>query len=92
LELLVGIGLNYQKLGQYEPATAFFVQALATAKYVENRKEEAHILIDLAETYHQLGDTEHLKPILKQAEEILDIYNAAWTPSLKNRLNILKGS
>ena len=92
LELLVGIGLNYQKLGKCETATAFFVQALATAKYVENRKEEAHILIDLAEAYHQLEDTERLKPILKQAEETLNARNTAWTPRLKNRLNILKGS
>jgi len=92
LELLVGIGLNYQKLEQYEPATAFFVQALAIAKYVENRKEEAHILIDLAEAYYQLRDTEHLKPILKQAKELLDMRNAVWTPPLKHRLNILTGS
>ena len=92
LELLVGIGLNYQKLGKCETATAFFVQALATAKYVENRKEEAHILIDLAEAYHQLEDAERLKPILKQAEETLNARNTAWTPRLKNRLNILKGS
>ncbi len=92
LELLVGIGLNYRKLGQWESATAFFVQSLATAKYVENRKEEAHILIDLAETYHQLGDTERLKPILKQAEETLNTRNTTWTQSLKNRLNILRGS
>ena len=89
---MVGIGLNYQKLEQYEPATAFFVQALAIAKYVENRKEEAHILIDLAEAYYQLRDTDHLKPILRQAKELLDVRNAVWTPSLKNRLNILKGS
>jgi tetratricopeptide (TPR) repeat protein len=92
LELLVGIGLNFQKLKQWEQATAFFIQALATSKYVENRKEESHILIDLAETYHQLEDTRRLKPLLKQAEEVLNMRNATWTPSLKNRLNILKES
>ncbi|SVD23224.1 uncharacterized protein METZ01_LOCUS376078, partial [marine metagenome] len=28
----------------------------------------------------------------KQAEETLNARNTAWTPRLKNRLNILKGS
>jgi tetratricopeptide (TPR) repeat protein len=90
LELLIGIGLNHQKLEQWEQAITYFVQALATSKYVENRKEESHILIDLAETYYQLKDTKRLRPILKQADEILNTRNSSWTSPLRNRLNILK--
>ncbi|MBT5551856.1 MAG: tetratricopeptide repeat protein [Nitrospina sp.] len=92
LELLVGIGLNYQKLEQWEQASSFFIQALAIAKYVENRKEESHILIDLAETYLHLEDNKRLKTILKQAEEILGQRNTSWMAPLKSRLNILKDS
>ena len=92
LELLVGIGLNYQKLKLWEQATEYFTQALAIAKYVENRKEETHILIDLAENYQHLGNTEHIKPLLKQAEEILNVRNATWAPPLIKRLITLKES
>ena len=51
LELLVGIALNYQKLGQWQKTTDSLNQALDIAKYLENRKEELHIRLDLVESY-----------------------------------------
>jgi tetratricopeptide (TPR) repeat protein len=92
LELLVGIGLNHQKLAQWEQATSYFTQALKVAKYVENRKEESHILIDLAESYYQLRDTKHFQPILDQADQALNNCNTSWALPLISRLNILKNS
>lgn len=92
LELLVGIGLNHKKLEQWEEAASYFVQALSTAKYVENRKEESYILLDLAETYFQAGDKQKIKPALEQAEESLNARDTSWTPPLKKRLHNLKKS
>jgi tetratricopeptide (TPR) repeat protein len=89
LELLVGIGLNYKKMEEWEQATNYLNSALGKSAFVENRKEEAHILIDLAECYHKLGKTEQLRPVLKCAKETLSARNTAWAYHLIQRMSIL---
>ena len=72
LELLVGIGLNYQKLGNLEQMAGCLEKALEVTKYLENRKEEARILVDLGEAYFHRGNLEPSNACLDRAEEILN--------------------
>ncbi|MCH8821823.1 tetratricopeptide repeat protein [Patescibacteria group bacterium] len=58
LELLVGIGLNYQKLGELNQTIEFFEHALKVSRYLENRKEEVRILVDLGDACYHLGNHE----------------------------------
>lgn len=90
LELLVGIGLNYQKSGELEQTAEYLEQALKAAKYLENRKEEAHILADLAEVCCLLKNPEHAYTHLKRAEEILSCQKASWAATLNDRCYALR--
>ncbi len=90
LELLVGIGLNYQKLEQWEKAIECLEQALEIAKYIENRKEETQIRVDLAESFFKLGKRDLATAQINKAEEDLKITQAAWSASLMRRIEILK--
>ena len=90
LELLVGIGLNFYKLEQWEKTTEYLLLALDAAKYLENRKEEVQILIDLAESYEKLGKKELVKSHLDQAEERLNITDENWCSSLMRRIKLLR--
>ena len=86
LELLVGIGLNYQKLGNLEKTCEYLEQALDTSRYIENRREEARLLADLAEVHAQRGNHGRVKVYLDQAEETLNVLNESWADSLKQRI------
>jgi len=66
--------------------------ALKAAKYLENRKEEAHILVDLAEAYGRLENLERAEVHLNGAEEILNARMESWAVSLRERLRILQNS
>ena len=90
LELLIGIGLNYQKLEQWEKAIKCLEQALEIAKYIENRKEETQIRVDLAESFFKLGKRDLATAQISKAEEDLKITQAAWSASLMQRIEILK--
>jgi len=90
LELMVGIGLNYYKLKQWGKTVEYLHLALDVAKYVENRKEEAQILIDLAESYKKLDKKELAKSHLDQAEESLNTTNENWRASLMRRIEFLR--
>ena len=89
LELLVGIGLNYRKLGQWNKTLEFCNLALDAAKYLENRKEEVQLRVDLAEAYCKLGKTDLAKAQLNQAEEILKSNKKPWATSLSGRVEQL---
>ena len=90
LELLVGIGLNYQKLGEMNQTASFLEQAWEASKRLENRNEEARVLVDLAETYSQLRNPERVHDCLQRAEEILNRMEEPWVVSWKHRLISLK--
>ena len=90
LELLVGIGLNYRKLEQWEKSIECLEQALEIAKYIENRKEETQIRVDLAESFFKLGKRDLATAQIKKAEEDFKITQAAWSASLMRRIEILK--
>ncbi len=92
LELLVGIGLNYQKLGQLNQTIEFFERALNATRYLENRREEAQILVDLGEVYFQLGNLHHADSYLTKAEDFLLNLEKPWVESLVKRLKILRES
>ena len=92
LELLVGIGLNYQKSGELEQTAEFLEQALQTSKYLENRREEAHVLLDLAEVYGQLENLERARTHLNRAEELLSGLKESWVNALKDRSAVLRES
>ena len=90
LELMVGIGLNHYKLKQWEKTVEYLHPALDVAKYLENRKEEVQILIDLAESYKKLAKKELAKSHLDQAEESLNTTNENWCASLMRRIEFLR--
>ncbi len=90
LELLVGIGLNHQKLGDLKQAAEFLEQAGVEARYLENRKEEAQICVDLAELYIQLGQDEKVMSVLTRAEDIFKHQSAKWAHSWKNKITTIK--
>ena len=90
MELLIGIGLNYQKLKQWEKAIECPEQALEIAKYIENRKEETQIYVDLAESFFKLEKRGLATAQINKAEEDLKITKAAWSASLMQRIKILK--
>ena len=92
LELLVGIGLNYQKLGKLNQTIEFFERALNATRYLENRKEEAQILVDLGEVYFQLGNLDHADSYLTKAENFLLNLEKPWVESLVKRLKVLRES
>lgn len=92
LELLVGIGLNYQKAGTLDQAAEYLEQALQTAKYLENRREEAHLVMDLAEVCWQLGDPQRSHTHLNRAEEVLSDREEPWASALNDRLITLRES
>jgi tetratricopeptide (TPR) repeat protein len=92
LELLVGIGLNYQKSGELEQATEYLELALKAAKYLENRKEEAHVLVDLAEVCGRLENPKRAEVYLNGAEEILNARMKPWAVALRQRLTELQNS
>ena len=74
----MGIGLNHQKLEEPEHAADYLNQALNTAVYVENRSEEARILLDLAEIDAETGRFEEMESRLSRAEELLATFQASW--------------
>ncbi len=90
LELLVGIGLNYQKTGAQEQAVEHLEQALQTAKYLENRKEEAHILADLAEANCHLDNPECALTHLRRGEELVSHQQESWSIELNHRFANLR--
>ncbi|MCZ6540644.1 MAG: hypothetical protein O6704_03240 [Nitrospinae bacterium] len=90
--MLVGIGLNYQKLGELERTAEFFENALDAARYLENRKEEAHILVDLGDAYTRLENPQHVSLHLSRAEKILSGREEPWAVSLKSRLAAVRDS
>jgi tetratricopeptide (TPR) repeat protein len=92
LELLVGIGLNYQKSGELEQTAEYLELALKAAKYLENRKEEAYILADLTEAYGHLENPERAHIHLIRAEEILSHRNESWATVLNDRFIALRDS
>jgi tetratricopeptide (TPR) repeat protein len=92
LELLVEIGLNYRKLEQWEKTLEFCSQALDAAKYLENRKEEVQLRVDLAETYFKLGKRDCSEAQLKLAEESLKTIQEPWSASLNRRVEQLRTS
>ena len=92
LELLVGIGLNYQKLGDLEQTLEFFKRALQVSRYLENRREEARIVVDLGETCYQLGHLEGVEFYLIAGEGLLCDLTEPWVDPLVNRLKSLRKS
>jgi tetratricopeptide (TPR) repeat protein len=92
LELLVGIGLNYRKLEDHQRAIFHLEQALNVSKYVENRREESCILVDLTEANYQLGNFDRAHSLLIQAEEYLNKFEEAYLPSERKRLRVLRDS
>ncbi len=92
LELLVGIGLNYRKLDQWEKTLEFCSQALDAAKYLENRKEEVQLRVDLAETYCKLNKIDLAGSQLKLAEESLKTIQEPWSAPLSRRVEQLRTS
>ena len=92
LELLVGIGLNYQKTGAWEQGVEYLEQALQASKYTENRKEEAYILLDLTEAYCRLGNSERAHIHMSRAEELLNHQEESWAITLNHRFIGLRDS
>jgi len=92
LELLVGIGLNYQKTGAWEQEVKYLEQALQAAKYTENRKEEAYILLDLTEAYCRLGNSERAHIHMSRVEELLNHQEESWAITLNHRFIGLRDS
>jgi len=92
LELLVGIGLNQQKTGAWRTAAQTLEEALASAKFVENRKEEARVRVDLAETYIEVQEPGRARDHLTAAQEILNRFEADWTRPWKSRIHSLRSA
>ena len=90
LELLVGIGLNYGKLEQWEETIGCLKQAVEISKYIENRKEETQIRMDLAEYFFKLGKRDLATVQINKAEEYLKITRGVWSASLIRRIETLK--
>jgi len=90
LELLVGIGLNYRKLEQWEKALEYFDQAFKVSKYNENRKEGTQIRVDLAEVFIKLDKHDLAILQIEEAEKDLKYFNTAWSQSLMRRIESLK--
>lgn len=92
LELLVGIGLNYRKLGQWEESVDCLLQALDAAKYLENRKEEVQLRVDLAEAYFKLNKKDLAREQINKAQESLKDIQEPWSVSLIRRVGHLPGN
>ena len=90
LELLVGIALNHQKLENLEPAQECLQQALNLALYLEDRREEARISVDLAEICFALASHKRAQGHLSRAEEIFSAITEPWAGSWKQRIHSLK--
>jgi tetratricopeptide (TPR) repeat protein len=90
LELLVGIGLNWRKLEQWGNSIDCLNQALDIAKYLENRKEEVQILLDLAETYFEQNKRDIAIHQLNKVEEAIKINGKTLPASLIRRVNLLR--
>ena len=90
LELLVGIGLNYRKLEQWEKAIECLALALAIAKYIEHRKEEIQIRVDLAEIFFKIEKRDLGISQIEEAEMDLKNIKAAWSTSLMRRIKSLR--
>ena len=90
LELLVGIGLNYRKLEYWEKAIESLEQALKIAKYIENRKEEIHIRVDLAEALLKFKKQDLAITQINQAEGGLKIIQTPWSGALMRRIELLR--
>ena len=90
LELLVGIALNYQKLGQWQKTTDSLNQALDIAKYLENRKEELHIRLDLVESYFAQSKKDLAIHQLNKVEESLKISDNRLPSPLIHRIDLLR--
>lgn len=92
LELLVGIGLNQQKTGAWREAAESLEDALTSAKFVENRKEEARVHVDLAETYSVLQEPVRARGHLDAAQSILNRFEGDWTRSWIERIASLRNT
>ena len=90
LEVLVGIGLNYRKLEQWEKAIECLEQALAIAKYIEHRKEEIQIRVDLAEIFFKIEKRDLAISQIEEVEMDLKNIKAAWSTSLMRRIKSLR--
>jgi len=88
--LLVGIGLNYRKMEHLETAVDYLQQALEISKYIENRKEQIHIRVDLAEIFLKLQKKDLAMEQVGQAEKDLNFIRALWTDSLRRRIETLR--
>ena len=88
--MLVGIGLNYKKIGQWEKAIECFEQAFNIAKYNENRKEETQIRVDLAEVFIKLEKRDLAISQIEEAEKDVKYLNTTWSQSLMRRIESLR--
>ena len=79
-----------EKLGEMKQTASFLEQAWEAAKRLENRSEEARVLVDLGETYSQLGNSKLAHDYLQRAEEMLNRMEESWVVSWKRRLTSLK--
>ena len=60
------------------------------AKYIENRKEQIHIRVDLAEVFFKLQKQNLANEQVDQAEKDLKFIQALWADSLRRRLKVLQ--
>ncbi len=90
LELLVGIALNHQKIDNLQPAQECLRQALNLALYLEDRREEARISVDLAEICCALDSRIRAQGHLNRAEEIFSATTEPWADSWKQRIHALR--
>jgi hypothetical protein len=63
---------------------------LKIAKYIENRKEEIHIRVDLAEALLKLEKQDLAITQINQAERDLKIIQTPWSGSLMRRIELLR--
>ena len=88
--MLVGIGLNYRKIEQWEKAIECFEQAFKIAKYNENRKEETQIRVDLAEVFIKVDKRDLAISQIEEAEKDIKYLNTNWSQSLMRRIESLR--
>lgn len=74
VDALLGIGVCYRKLGNFETAFPRLKQALAIAKKAGYKEGKASILVNLGLSYYSLGDykeaIDHLKQALSTLEQL----------------------
>ena len=73
-----------------ETAIDCLQQALEISKYIENRKEQIHIRVDLAEIFLKLQKKDLAMEQADKAEKDLKFIQALWTNSLSQRIETLR--